>query len=247
MITIGQLAEYAGVSIRTIRVYHAKGLLAEPPRDASGYRRYGAQDLLEVVKIRALSEAGLSLATIARIAAGPEDEVRAAAATAEVDVTARIERLVDVRARLQAVAGGVNPFLPAAVQEHLGRLGGLGFSERWIAIERDLWILAFATDPEAAAGYFADQAESQEDPALGQLYLECDRAFDLAPDDPALADLADRIVTASVERYSSEVLREQLAEATLPQLVQSSVNANSPAWERLDALIRSGLSRRVNP
>ncbi len=34
VITIGQLARYAGVSIKTIRVYHDKGLLAEPDVDA---------------------------------------------------------------------------------------------------------------------------------------------------------------------------------------------------------------------
>jgi DNA-binding transcriptional MerR regulator len=38
---IGELADLAGVTVRTIRHYHAKGLLAEPPRDPSGYRRYG--------------------------------------------------------------------------------------------------------------------------------------------------------------------------------------------------------------
>ncbi|HWD79953.1 MAG TPA: hypothetical protein VG497_13755 [Kribbella sp.] len=86
---------------------------------------------------------------------------------------------------------------------------------------------------------------SPADPALGRLYLDCDRAFDLAPDDPAPADLAERIVDASLARYPADELREQLADAGLPQLVQSSLNASSPAWERLDVLIRRGLSRRV--
>jgi DNA-binding transcriptional MerR regulator len=31
---IGQLADYVGVTIRAIRHYHQRGLLAEPPRDA---------------------------------------------------------------------------------------------------------------------------------------------------------------------------------------------------------------------
>jgi DNA-binding transcriptional MerR regulator len=39
LITIGQLADYAGVTIKAVRVYHDRGLLPEPPRDASGYRR----------------------------------------------------------------------------------------------------------------------------------------------------------------------------------------------------------------
>ena len=42
MLTIGQLAAYAGVTVRTVRHYHAKGLLPEPARDHSGYRRYDA-------------------------------------------------------------------------------------------------------------------------------------------------------------------------------------------------------------
>ena len=43
MLTIGQLAAYAGVTVRAVRHYHAKGLLPEPQRDHSGYRRYDAR------------------------------------------------------------------------------------------------------------------------------------------------------------------------------------------------------------
>lgn len=245
MITIGQLAQYVGISTKTIRVYHEKGLLPEPPRDPSGYRRYTAQDLVEVIKIRTLAAAGLPLARIASLNAGSAAELAAAAAAAEADLTQRIDSLIKTRTRLHALATGNNPFLPAVVEEHLQRLRSLGFSDRWIGIERDLWILAFATDPATADRYFTDQAEAQQDPVLGRLYLDCDRAYDLSPDDPVLEDLAERIVDASLERYSADDLREQLADAGLPQLVQSSLNASSPAWERLDVLIRRGLSRRV--
>ena len=37
-LTIGQLAAHVGVTVRAIRHYHARGLLTEPARDASGYR-----------------------------------------------------------------------------------------------------------------------------------------------------------------------------------------------------------------
>ncbi|MGX9888364.1 MerR family transcriptional regulator [Streptomyces sp. NPDC002276] len=51
MIPIGQPAGYVGVSVKTVRVHHAKGLLPEPEpepeRDASGYRRYGAHDAVD--------------------------------------------------------------------------------------------------------------------------------------------------------------------------------------------------------
>ncbi|WP_427893387.1 MerR family transcriptional regulator [Kribbella sp. GL6] len=245
MITIGQLAQYVGVSTKTIRVYHAKGLLPEPPRDASGYRRYTAQDLVELIKVRTLAESGMPLARIARLTAGSPEDLRSAAAAAEAELSARIDRLRETRGRLHELAAGNNPFLPGDVEQHLRRLHDLGFSDRWIALERDLWILTFATDPDTARRNFADQAEAQTDPVLGQLYLDCDRAPDLSPDDPTLDDLAVRIVDASLARYPAEELREQLADAALPQLVQASVTAGSPAWERLDTLIRRGLSRRV--
>ena len=74
VITIGQLARYVGVSTKTIRVYHAKGLLAEPDRDASGYRRYSAQDAIELIKIRTLAEAGVPLADIPKLRAAPREE-----------------------------------------------------------------------------------------------------------------------------------------------------------------------------
>ena len=64
MITIGQLASYAGVTVKAVRVYHARGLLPEPPRDASGYRRYTAEDAISLVKIRTLAAAGVPLARI---------------------------------------------------------------------------------------------------------------------------------------------------------------------------------------
>ncbi|MDT0466653.1 MerR family transcriptional regulator [Streptomyces gibsoniae] len=45
-ITIGQAAAFAGVTVKTIRHYHQNGLIYEPHRDSSGYRRYGTADLL---------------------------------------------------------------------------------------------------------------------------------------------------------------------------------------------------------
>jgi DNA-binding transcriptional MerR regulator len=64
MLTIGQLAAYAGVTVRSVRHYHHIGLLPEPERDASGYRRYGARAVVSPIKIRTLASAGVPLADI---------------------------------------------------------------------------------------------------------------------------------------------------------------------------------------
>ena len=42
-LTIGQLANRAGVGVETVRFYERCGLMPEPPRSAAGYRQYGPE------------------------------------------------------------------------------------------------------------------------------------------------------------------------------------------------------------
>lgn len=56
-----ELAHLAGVSVRTLRHYHAIGLLPEPPRRENGYRAYDATHLLRLLRIRQLASLGFSL------------------------------------------------------------------------------------------------------------------------------------------------------------------------------------------
>ena len=238
MITIGQLARYVGVSTKTIRVYHAKGLLPEPGRDASGYRRYSAQDAIELIKIRVLAEAGVPLGKILKLRDAPDDEFRRTLDKIDDDLTARIRSLRQTRGRLRELAGGHARLLPGDVNDHLQQLSDIGFSHRWVEMESDLWILAFATHPDVAGELFRDQAQALTDPNLRQIYLDYDHAHDLDPLDPSVAQLAKRIVDATRARYGRGDLPGQATSSNMAQLMQSAVNASSPAWHRLDSLIR---------
>jgi DNA-binding transcriptional MerR regulator len=241
VITIGQLARYAGVSTKTIRVYHAKGLLPEPARDASGYRRYTAQDAVELIKVRALAEAGVPLARIRALKAAPQEQFRRALADIDADLTTRIRSLRHTQRSLRELARDHHRLLPAKVNRYLERLSEVGLSERWIDLERDLWILVFATHPGDAPGLLRDQSQALSDPTLAQIYLDYDRAFDLDPHDPSLDALARRIVEATRARYGSGDLPGQGGDSEIPALIQGAVNASSPAWRRLDTLIRDQL------
>lgn len=243
VITIGQLARYAGVSTKTVRVYHEKGLLVEPDRDASGYRRYTAQDAIDLFKIRTLAEAGVPLARIRALKAAPDDALQLALTDIDNDLTARIRSLRQTQRRLRDLASGHTRLLPADVDNHLKQLGRLGFSTRWISLESDLWILVFATHPDIAHELFRDQAEALTDPRLRQIYLDYDRAHDLDPEDPFITDLARRISEATTQRYGTGDLPGQATGSGIPQLIQGAVNASSPAWRRLDFLIRGDLRR----
>lgn len=238
VITIGQLAGYAGVSTKTVRVYHDKGLLPEPDRDASGYRRYGAGDVIALIKIRTLAEAGVPLARIRDLGSATDEEFRQALREIDDELTERIRGLRATRSRLRRLAAGNLTPLPAEAVAHLAQLVRWGFTERWVDLQRDLWILVFATHPEQAPSLFEDQAEILADPSLRQLFLDYDHAYDLDADDPRIDALAVRIVQATRERYGAGDLPGVEAGSAIPALIQGAVNASSPAWHRLDTLVR---------
>ena len=64
MLTIGQLAEHVGVTVKAVRHYHRLGLLPEPVRDEAGYRRYDAPAVIDLTRIKVLRDAGIPLREI---------------------------------------------------------------------------------------------------------------------------------------------------------------------------------------
>src|SRR5262245_63720377 len=100
MLTISQLAAYAGVTVRAVRHYHHIGLLPEPERDRSGYRTYDAAAVVRLIRIHTLADAGVPLIRVQELLdAGPEDFNRA---VQEVDkkLRAEIRRLQGTRKRI---------------------------------------------------------------------------------------------------------------------------------------------------
>lgn len=64
-LTIGRLAEAAGVGVETIRFYQRYGLLTEPERPSSGYREYGQTDVQRIRFIKKAQTLGFSLEDVA--------------------------------------------------------------------------------------------------------------------------------------------------------------------------------------
>jgi len=60
-LTIGTLADTAGVNVETIRFYQRKGLMSEPERPYGSIRRYTGVDLSRVRFIKASQRLGFSL------------------------------------------------------------------------------------------------------------------------------------------------------------------------------------------
>ena len=117
---IGELANTADVSTKTIRYYESIGLLEEPARTPSGYRAYGADAVERLRFIRDAQASGLTLAEITsvlKIKAAGDRSCEHTASLLErhlADVDAQIERLTAARSELARLAERARRLDPAA-------------------------------------------------------------------------------------------------------------------------------------
>ncbi|RPK79801.1 MULTISPECIES: MerR family transcriptional regulator [Streptomyces] len=65
--TIGELAEHAGVSVKTVRFYSDRGLLPEASRSVGGHRRYAPDAVERLAMIRSLRGLDLPVPEVRRI------------------------------------------------------------------------------------------------------------------------------------------------------------------------------------
>ncbi|WP_028924707.1 MerR family transcriptional regulator [Pseudonocardia acaciae] len=234
MLTIGQLAAAAGVTVRTVRHYHHVGLLPEPERDASGYRRYDAQAAVDLIRIRTLADAGVPLARIDALLHARPAEFDAAIADIDAELQRRIDQLAEHRRRIAELAGGESLVLPAGVVDNLNRMRALGVSERTVRLERDVWILMQALDPDAMPQAIRDKAASFDDPETTRLYLLCDQSVDWDPHDPRVDRLIDELDAWETTHGNGDVGQHADMALAMSRIVEAS-----PAWRRiLDELAR---------
>ncbi|WP_030663815.1 MerR family transcriptional regulator [Streptomyces rimosus] len=239
MLTIGQLAAHAGVTVRAVRHYHQRGLLSEPARDASGYRRYDAQAVVDLIRIKTLADAGVPLARVEELLAARPEEFAEAVAEIDRTLVERIRDLTHHRRNIAQLAAGDALFLPAEIIDILERVRALGISERLIRIERDVWIMLVALSPRSVPQWVAEKNAALADPDFRALYRACDEALDRAPDDPRLVELATAI--AAWDARHPERGQAQPAALTL---MYSHVTGSSPAWQRLMELLSAGARDR---
>jgi DNA-binding transcriptional MerR regulator len=214
MLTISQLATYAGVTVRAVRHYHAKGLLPEPQRDASGYRRYDAAAVVELIRIRTLADAGVPLSRVQELLTADEAEFAAAIEDIDRRLRAEIRGRQRHRERVAQLAAGDRLALPPEAVDYLDRLRELDLPERAIAMERDAWILVAAQIPDQIPALMAIKRAQIEDPAVMSMYVDLVDAVDWEVDDPRLPAVADRLV-AMFEEDARHHNEDQVADFAL--------------------------------
>lgn len=202
MLTIGDLARLAGTTVRAVRHYHAIGLLDEPPRDKSGYRRYGSAALIRVLRIRRMREIGLPLDRIGELLGGPVTAMHAALDELDAELAEQAEQIAARRTALARLrAAGTDPELP-------GRLGALqakaiaeGVPERALAVDKEFLLMDLALHPERADELIAEYERNAEaayaQPGFAQLFARFDALADHEPD-PAELDAVAREIIATI-------------------------------------------------
>jgi MerR family copper efflux transcriptional regulator len=103
--TIGKLAQQAGVAVDTVRYYERTGLLPEPLRRESGYRAYSADTVKRLRFIRRAKALGFTLQEISELLAlaAPRADVRKVKRAAQV----KLDLLDDKIAELERIRGGL--------------------------------------------------------------------------------------------------------------------------------------------
>ncbi|MEG3633978.1 MerR family transcriptional regulator [Micromonospora palythoicola] len=241
MLTIGQLAAYAGVTVRTVRHYHQIGLLPEPERDAAGYRRYGATAVVSLIKIRTLANAGVPLSRIDQLLEA--DEVTFVEAIRGIDNHLRdeVERLETSRRQLADLAAGDALILPPEVVGYLDRLREIGASERVVAGERDGWILVAARWPDGVRELMPGKLAQLDDLRVVRLYRVLSEIFDSdVDDDSRLAEAADIMACLAEQAYAAGELyvSDEACDELPHDLVDALAVESDPRMVRLRELLR---------
>jgi DNA-binding transcriptional MerR regulator len=199
MLRIGEVAELAGVSTRTIRHYHQIGLLPEPVRSANGYRGYELRDVVVLLRVRRLAELGLRLDEIAGALAADEGrEIRDILAELDTDLSEQERRIHLRRQRIaELLAKAVASTFSGELVDLLTGVDHTATAQSstvddgdLVAQMFDVMVGALASAP--AGIYRTALVDRQLAGQLAELAGSFRGLAALPPDHPAVADLAAR-------------------------------------------------------
>ncbi|WP_404870329.1 MerR family transcriptional regulator [Kitasatospora griseola] len=148
--SVGQVAGFAGVTVRTLHYYDREGLLSPSERSAAGYRLYNDRDLARLQQILFYRELGFPIEEIRSILADPR-------ATALSHLKERHRQLNEQIATLQKL---VEVAEQAIEVERTGVR--LSPEERFDIFGEVRWDLSYATDAQLKWADSPRQRESME-------------------------------------------------------------------------------------
>lgn len=264
-----EIAKLAGVSVRTLRHYHAIDLLPEPPRGENGYRDYSAGDLARLLRIKRLASLGFPLARIGdvldEIDAGLQnaDDLRGGTALDELDreLACQIDRLQEQRRTIALLKQQeLDPDLPA----NLARTAKILLDDERVALPANagdreaLLIVGHLFSEEDAANVEQVMAALDENGTLGQL-AESQAWFDALDPRTPREDI-DRIVEEAIPCFDPLIdyfdqvdwadwdgEYDAQAEALTDEVIRRHLNeAQAYAQDRLEEALKQRVMKKRN-
>lgn len=194
---IGEIATLVGVSTRTVRHYHAQGLLPEPERLSNGYREYRMRDAVLLARVRRLVELGMSLDEVRDVLADDRGrDLREVLRELDDDLARQEAAIGARRARLALLLedgelnpdSAVSPEVAGVLRDVTG--GGSKFAE----LDRGMLALvdtaADAEGREWLLETLRPLAEPEAAARVQDLYARMDELADADVDDPRIAEVA---------------------------------------------------------
>jgi len=136
-LTVGQVAETFGVTVRTLHHYDAEGLVVPSARTSAGYRLYTDADLSRLASVVTYRRLGLPLSEVRALLDGegtPEEHLRRQR-DAVMTRLGELEQLVTAIDRALEATMDDRP----ATTDELKELFGDGFSEEYQAEAEERW------------------------------------------------------------------------------------------------------------
>jgi DNA-binding transcriptional MerR regulator len=239
MLTISQLAAYAGVTVRAVRHYHKIGLLPEPERNESGYRTYDGNAVVRLIRINTLAGAGVPLARVQQLLESSPQAFAEGIDEIDRDLRAEIRRLQQCRQRLAQLAAGDDPALPPSVVGYLDRLRRIGVDERYIELERDAWVMIAAQLPDQIDDVIAGKHAALDDPEMAKLYHLLSDALNWSADDPKVIELADCLEHLMARAVDAGDTSDLGLDDQFLDLLDASAVHSSPVAKRLRSILEA--------
>ncbi|WP_375483439.1 MerR family DNA-binding transcriptional regulator [uncultured Jatrophihabitans sp.] len=248
-LSVGEVARLAGVTTRTVRHYHAIGLIPEPARDSAGYRRYGAREVVALVRIVRLRALGMPIPQIAaRVGAVPSmsDDLRALpndlrALADELD--REIAQLQTTRDRLRELADSETFDQPVrALTDALRGAGLLGPSDELDEGEESAATLLDALHPKGMSGVLTRANRLLSDPSSNARLMVLLQRFRALDDDTPSDDVT--ALARDVAQVLPRRRRPNRPAAVDLELMDKLLSGQlNPAQQRFMSQLRQDLGR----
>jgi MerR family transcriptional regulator, thiopeptide resistance regulator len=183
--TVGDLAQTAGLTVRTLHHWDEIGLLAPAERSVAGHRRYSAQDVARLYRIVTLRRLGLPLEAIGAALEG--EDLRAAVSAHLERVEAELARQRELHRRLTRILDAFDQLGGPSTDQIIDAIEVMTMSDRYYTPEQQATLAARAEalGPERIKAYESEWAELLA-------AFERERTAGTDPADPRLRPLAEK-------------------------------------------------------